>query len=198
MNLPDRSQRASSLVQHYFLDLRPPQSPRMPPDGFSSRPLLPPMASPPPPKRHKSESTPASDVGRSRYYHSQSVPSSERAQSRQTSTAMDIYVITDRDPAERDRRYGRFTSNGSVASHSSQVSHASRSSPPMIISNRKYVLNAHAASLSFLLFLASRMLSGCSVTDNIPRSQNPREVSATYREWAPVPRVSQRHLHASV
>lgn len=54
---------------------------------------------------------------------------------------MDIYAITDRDPAERDRRgpMGRFTSNGSVASHSSQLSHASRSSPPVIVSNRKYV-----------------------------------------------------------
>ncbi|KAJ5578485.1 Secondary metabolism regulator laeA [Penicillium hispanicum] len=106
------------------------------------------MASPPPAKRYKSESTPASESGRSRYYHSQSIPSSdryhsqsvsasERGRSRQTSTAMDIYVITDRDPAERDRRVGRFTSNGSVASHSSQISHASRSSPPVIISNRK-------------------------------------------------------------
>ncbi|KAK5797659.1 hypothetical protein VI817_003950 [Penicillium citrinum] len=98
------------------------------------------MTSPPPSKRYKSESTPASDAGRSRYYHSQSVPSSERARSRQTSTAMDIYMITDRDPSERDRRYaGRFTSNGSVASHASQVSHASRPSPPMLVSNRKYV-----------------------------------------------------------
>lgn len=53
---------------------------------------------------------------------------------------MDIYMITDRDPAERDRRVaGRFTSNGSVASHSSHVSQASRPSPPMLISNRKYV-----------------------------------------------------------
>ena len=52
---------------------------------------------------------------------------------------MDIYVITDRDPAERDRPVGRFTSNGSVASRSSQLSHASHSSPPVIISNRKYV-----------------------------------------------------------
>ncbi|CAI7636551.1 unnamed protein product [Penicillium pancosmium] len=96
------------------------------------------MTSPPPAKRYKSESTPASDAGRSRYYHSQSVPTSERARSRQTSTAMDIYMITDRDPAERDRRVaGRFTSNGSVASHSSQVSQASRPSPPMLISNRK-------------------------------------------------------------
>lgn len=51
---------------------------------------------------------------------------------------MDIYMITDRDPSERDRRYaGRFTSNGSVASHASQVSHASRPSPPMLVSNRK-------------------------------------------------------------
>ncbi|KAJ5987604.1 Secondary metabolism regulator laeA [Penicillium sp. IBT 35674x] len=105
---------------------------------------LPPMASsPPPPKRYKSESTPASDAGRSRYYHSQSVSTSERASSRQTSTAMDIYVITDRDPSERDRdrdkdlRVGRFTSNGSVASHSSLISHASRPSPPVIINNRK-------------------------------------------------------------
>lgn len=102
------------------------------------------MASPPPPKRYKSESTPASDAGRSRYYHSESLPASERARSRQTSTAMDIYVITDRDPAERDqnrdrdRRIGRFTSNGSVASRSSQLSHASHSSPPVIVSNRKY------------------------------------------------------------
>ncbi|KAJ5753243.1 Secondary metabolism regulator laeA [Penicillium odoratum] len=103
---------------------------------------LPPMAiSPPPPKRYKSESTPASDAGRQRYYHSQSVSTSERARSRQTSTAMDIYVITDRDPSERDhdkdRRTGRFTSNGSVASHASLMSHASRPSPPVIISNRK-------------------------------------------------------------
>lgn len=116
----------------------------MPSDEYENglRRRLPPMASPPPPKRYKSESTPASDAGRARYYsHSQSVPTSERARSRQTSTAMDIYVITDRDPAERDRRgpMGRFTSNGSVASHSSQISHASRSSPPVIISNRKYV-----------------------------------------------------------
>ncbi|KAJ5331680.1 Secondary metabolism regulator laeA [Penicillium atrosanguineum] len=99
------------------------------------------MVSPPPPKRYKSESTGASDAVHSRYYsHAQSVPMSERARSRQTSTAMDIYAITDRDPAERDHRgpMGRFTSNGSVASHSSQLSHASRSSPPVIISNRKY------------------------------------------------------------
>lgn len=53
---------------------------------------------------------------------------------------MDIYMITDRDPAERDRRVaGRFTSNGSVASHSSQISHASRPSPPVLVSNRKCV-----------------------------------------------------------
>jgi hypothetical protein len=51
-------------------------------------------------------------------------------------------MITDRDPAEKDRRVaGRFTSNGSVASHSSQVSQASRPSPPTLISNRKYVLD---------------------------------------------------------
>lgn len=108
-------------------------------DGHSTRRLLPPMASPPPPKRYKSDSIPAGDAGRSRYYHSQSVASSERAQSRQTSTAMDIYAITDRDPAERDRRAGRFTSNGSVASQSSQISHASRSSPPVLLANGKYV-----------------------------------------------------------
>ncbi|KAJ5936303.1 Secondary metabolism regulator laeA [Penicillium verhagenii] len=60
---------------------------------------------------------------------------------------MDIYVITDRDPSERDRdrnrdrdkdrRVGRFTSNGSVASHASLLSHDSRPSPPVIINNRK-------------------------------------------------------------
>ena len=119
-------------------------------DRDSPRRLPPLMTSPPPAKRYKSESTPGSETGRSRYYHSQSVPSSERyhsqsvptserGRSRQTSTAMDIYVITDRDPAERDRRIGRFTSNGSVASHTSQISHASHSSPPVIISNHKYV-----------------------------------------------------------
>lgn len=108
------------------------------------------MASPPPPKRYKSESTstPASDAGRSRYYHSESLPASERARSRQTSTAMDIYVITDRDPAERDHRpIGRFTSNGSVASRSSQLSRASQASPPVIVSNRKYAAPGPPAEL---------------------------------------------------
>jgi hypothetical protein len=149
------------------------------------------LTSPPPPKRHKSESTPASEAGRSsRYYHSGSVPSSERyhsssipasgrylsssippseryqsasipasdrycssvptserARSRQTSTAMDIYMITDRNPSDKDgdRRVGRFLSNGSVASQTSQVSHASGSSPPIIVSNRKYVTLAQSA-----------------------------------------------------
>ncbi|KAJ5096733.1 Secondary metabolism regulator laeA [Penicillium angulare] len=109
----------------------------MPLDDDRLRHLPPMIASPPPPKRYKSD-TPASESGRSRYYsHSQSVPSSERARSRQTSTAMDIYTITDRDPSERDpRRTGRFTSNGSVASQASHISHISRS-PPVIINNRK-------------------------------------------------------------
>lgn len=155
-------------------------------DEQSGRNRLPPiLTSPPPPKRQKSESTTASEIGRSsRYYHSESVPSSERylsssippseryqsssippnerlyssaipanhrytpsvpasdrARSRQTSTAMDIYMITDRNPSDKDgdRRDGRFLSNGSVASQASQASRASDSSPPVIISNRKYV-----------------------------------------------------------
>jgi hypothetical protein len=54
---------------------------------------------------------------------------------------MDIYMITDRNPSDKDgdRRVGRFLSNGSVASQTSQASRASASSPPVIISNRKYV-----------------------------------------------------------
>lgn len=70
---------------------------------------LPPIStiSPPPPKRQKSESTPLSDSGRSRYYHSASVTASDRAVSRHASAAMDIYSITDRDPSERDRERDR-------------------------------------------------------------------------------------------
>lgn len=62
----------------------------------------------PPAKRQKSESTPLSESGHSRYYsHSASVPASDRATSRHASAAMDIYAITDRDPSERDRERER-------------------------------------------------------------------------------------------
>lgn len=182
-------------------------------DEQSGRNRLPPMlTSPPPPKRHKSESTPASEAGRSaRYsyagsvpssdrYHSSSIPASdryqsssippseryqsssippvidrhyngsvppnERARSRQTSTAMDIYTITDRNPSDKDgdRRTGRFLSNGSVASQASQVSRASGSSPPIIISNSKYVLSARNRLSHFRRALLSRILKLVKLT----------------------------------
>ncbi|KAJ5162570.1 uncharacterized protein N7500_004400 [Penicillium coprophilum] len=98
---------------------------------------LPPITSPPPPKRYKSESTPTSD-SHSRYY-SHSV-ASDRVRSRQPSSAMDLHTLIDRDPVDKDpRRNGRFTSNGSVAtqtSHTSNTSQISRSSP-IIMSDRK-------------------------------------------------------------
>ncbi|KAJ6191207.1 hypothetical protein N7519_001228 [Penicillium mononematosum] len=53
---------------------------------------------------------------------------------------MDLYTLIDRDPVDKDpRRNARFTSNGSVAtqaSHASNASQISRSSP-IIISDRK-------------------------------------------------------------
>lgn len=107
----------------------------MPANGEGKHRLLPPMDSPPP-KRYKSESLPSSDAGRSRYYLSQSAQPSERGRSRQTSTAMDIYSITNKDPVERERRDNRwYSSNGSVASHPSQPS--SRS-PRALTPGRKY------------------------------------------------------------
>ncbi|KAJ5488180.1 hypothetical protein N7453_011634 [Penicillium expansum] len=108
-------------------------------NGDSRMRHLPPINSPPPPKRYKSESTPASDAGHSRYY-SHSVAGSDRVRSRQPSSAMDLYTLIDRDPVDKDpRRNARFTSNGSVAtqaSHTSNASQVSRSSP-IIISDRK-------------------------------------------------------------
>ncbi|KAJ5774734.1 hypothetical protein N7457_009630 [Penicillium paradoxum] len=100
---------------------------------------LPPIGSPPPPKRYKSESTPVSDAGHSRYY-SHSVALSDRPRSRQPSSAMDLYTLIDRDPVDKDpRRNARFTSNGSVATQASQVSNTSQASrsSPIIISDRK-------------------------------------------------------------
>ncbi|KAJ5491259.1 Secondary metabolism regulator laeA [Penicillium diatomitis] len=113
----------------------------------------------PPHDRHPSASIPATDR-----YQCSPVPAGER--SRQTSTAMDIYTITDRNPADKDgdRRTGRFLSNGSVASQRSQASRASGSSPPVIITNRKYVVlpsfpssqtNASPIQVSGPLFTAS-------------------------------------------
>lgn len=99
---------------------------------------LPPMPSPPPPKRYKSESNPPSEVG-SRYY-SHSVGASERARSRQPSTAMDLCTMIDRDPVDTDpRRNARFMSNGSVATQASVVSNASQlsRSSPIIYSDQK-------------------------------------------------------------
>ncbi|KAJ5361777.1 hypothetical protein N7541_002621 [Penicillium brevicompactum] len=100
---------------------------------------LPPMPSPPPAKRYKSESNPPSEVG-SRYY-SHSVGASDRGRSRQPSNAMDLCTLIDRDPVDTDpRRNARFMSNGSVATQASMVSnasHLSRSSP--IISNDKKI-----------------------------------------------------------
>jgi hypothetical protein len=200
---------------------------RMLTDEQSGRNRLPPMlTSPPPPKRHKSESTPASEAGRSsRYYHSGSVPSSERyhsssipasdrygsssippseryqsssipasdryhgssvpaserARSRQTSTAMDIYMITDRNPSDKDgdRRVGRFLSNGSVASQTSQASRASGSSPPVIVSNRKYVSPAKNTMMSIagLCFLSCAVnCYGTAKLTILSYVQNPRKV----------------------
>ncbi|CAG8889317.1 unnamed protein product [Penicillium nalgiovense] len=115
--------------------------PKMFTNGDSRLRHLPPINSPPPPKRYKSESTPGSDAGHSRYY-SHSVAASDRTRSRQPSSAMDLYTLIDRDPVDKDpRRNARFTSNGSVAtqaSHASNASQISRSSP-IIISDRKYV-----------------------------------------------------------
>lgn len=115
--------------------------PKMFTNGDSRMRHLPPITSPPPPKRYKSESIPASDAGHSRYY-SHSVAASDRVRSRQPSSAMDLYTLIDRDPVDKDpRRNARFTSNGSVAtqaSHTSNTSQASRSSP-IIISDPKYV-----------------------------------------------------------
>lgn len=102
---------------------------------------LPPITSPPPPKRYKSESTVVSDGGRSRYY-SHSVAMSDRPKPRQPSSAMDLYTLIDRDPVDKDpRRNARFTSNGSVATQASQVSNTSQvsRSSPIIISDHKYV-----------------------------------------------------------
>jgi hypothetical protein len=196
-------------------------------DEQSGRNRLPPMlTSPPPPKRHKSESTPASDAGRSsRYYHSGSVPSSERyhsssipvsdrygsssippseryasssipasdryhgssvpaserARSRQTSTAMDIYMITDRNPSDKDgdRRVGRFLSNGSVASQTSQASRASGSSPPIIISNRKYVPLQRTKRCPPTGYLGCAVKSrGIVKLTILSYVQNPRKVSS--------------------
>ncbi|KAJ5819316.1 Secondary metabolism regulator laeA [Penicillium riverlandense] len=107
----------------------------MPTNGEGKHRLLPPMDSPPP-KRYKSESLPSSDAGRSRYHLSQSAQPSERGRSRQTSTAMDIYSITNKDPVERERRDNRwYSSNGSVASHPSQPS---SHSPRALTPGRKY------------------------------------------------------------
>ncbi|KAJ5458421.1 hypothetical protein N7475_009809 [Penicillium sp. IBT 31633x] len=100
---------------------------------------LPPITSPPPPKRYKSESTVVSDGGRSRYY-SHSVAMSDRPKPRQPSSAMDLYTLIDRDPVDKDpRRNARFTSNGSVATQASQVSNTSQvsRSSPIIISDHK-------------------------------------------------------------
>ncbi|KAJ5879837.1 hypothetical protein N7455_003302 [Penicillium solitum] len=112
--------------------------PKMFTNGDSRMRHLPPINSPPPPKRYKSESTPASDAGHSRYY-SHSI-ASDRVRSRQPSSAMDLYTLIDRDPVDKDpRRNARFTSNGSVAtqaSHTSNTSQVSRSSP-IIMSDRK-------------------------------------------------------------
>ncbi|KAJ5551757.1 hypothetical protein N7535_000300 [Penicillium sp. DV-2018c] len=92
---------------------------------------LPPISSPPPPKRYKSESTTASDGGRNRYY-SHSIAPSDRTRSRQPSSAMDLYTLIDRDPNDKDpRRNARFTSNGSVATQ------ASTRASPVIIHDRK-------------------------------------------------------------
>lgn len=130
---------------------------------------LPPMLpSPPPPKRQKSESTPASDAGHSRYY-SHSVGASEQARSRQPSTAMDLYTLIDRDPVDKDpRRNARFTSSGSVATQASQVSNTSQvsRSSPVIFSDHKYV------------FPRTRL---CIMTDSRLNIGSPKNTPATRR-----------------
>lgn len=144
---------------------------------------LPPIHSPPPPKRYKSESTSASDAGHSRYY-SHSLAGSDRVRSRQPSSAMDLYTLIDRDPVDKDpRRNARFASNGSVAtqaSHASNASQVSRSSP-IILSDHKY---ATPCSIVY------------SMTDLF--SQDTREIPASQRERPVIPWLPERNLPSPV